>query len=355
MAVRIKASMSKHCFAVHSETSSVLTTPNWITRLMHSVELIWILSNFSTFPTFQCAAVTHQIEPQHSSRASNKFEFLLICCAALLLGSKTNGDQLIFQRTGMTKDILLFNLVMVRLGYFDSSHSPQNIGHGFDDVLAWPALSMIWPVAIGRFVWWPSQIHLKSSDHQSHLRSISSENAKQGFTAKQSEAHTGAAAAAEKVKAGVCRLTDVCRQELVLDRQQLVLGRQECRQADSSLYKADKQTDTEHPQWIWFLRSAQYNAMNHWFLPLRNLSSNPYNICNSSNQFADSVIIIPRLWELLWILEITSGWWGLRRTILMIRVLKCWTSDNKDERKVKLVNWSPTPCIQLNHYVMIKV
>ena len=282
--------------------SGVLTTTNWITRLLHSVKLIWILSNFSTFPTFQCAAVTHQIEPQHCSRASNKFEFLHICCAALLQGSKTNGDQLIFQRTGMTKDILLFNLVMVRLGYFDSSHSPQNIGHGFDDVLAWPSLSMIWPVAIGRFVWWPSQIHLKSSDHQSHLRSISSENA------KQSEAHTGATAAAEKVKTGVCRLTDVCRQELVLDRQELVLGRQECRQADSSLYLADKQTDTEHPQWIWLLCSALGTAQ--WITDFFLFWIFPQNlIIFASNQFADPVII-PHLWELLWILEITSGWWG---------------------------------------------
>ena len=214
----------------------------------------------------------------------------------------------------MTKDILLFNLVMVRLGYFDSSHSPQNIGHGFDDVLAWPALSMIWPVAIGRFVWWPSQIHLKSSDHQSHLRSISSENA------KQSEAHTGATAAAEKVKAGVRRLTDVCRQELVLDRQQLVLdrqelvqGRQEWRQADSSLYKADRYRAS--PVNMIAMLCPWHCSMNHWFLPLLNLSSKPYNFCIKSICWSCNYTS-----PLGVTLDTGNYIWVMRRTILMIRV-----------------------------------
>ena len=292
--------------------SGVLTTTNWITRLLHSVELIWILSNFSTFPTFQCAAVTHQIEPQHSSRASNKFEFLHICCAALLQGSKTNGDQLIFQRTGMTKDILLFNLVMVRLGYFDSSHSPQNIGHGFDDVLAWPALSMIWPVAIGRFVWWPSQIHLKSSDHQSHLI----RECKAGIHCKAiGSTHRGGGSSREsegrsmqtdrRLQTGACTWqTAACTRQtrMQTSRQQLVQGRQADR------YRAS-------PVNMIAMLCPWHCSMNHWFLPLLNLSSKPYNfyiksICWSCNYTSPLGVT----------LDTGNYIWVMRRTILMIRV-----------------------------------
>ena len=108
----------------------------------------------------------------------------------------------------------------------------------------------------------------------------------------------------EKVMARVCRLTDRRTEQtrMQTSRQQLVLGRQADR------YRAS-------PVNMIAMLCPWHCSMNHWFLPLLNLSSKPYNFCIKSICWSCNYTS-----PLGVTLDTGNYIWVMRRTILMIRV-----------------------------------